>query len=79
MTTKYIEELIDEDEYIKQLKYKKRNELLHRNGSSILGKRKFAYSFGQEEYDTERYGQQISRNYFQSKIGHCVSEPATKK
>jgi hypothetical protein len=79
MTTKYIEELIDEDEYIKQLKYRSLHELVHINGSSILGKRKFDSSFGQEEYDTERYGQQISRNYFQSNIGHCVTEPARKK
>lgn len=79
MTTKYIEELIDEDEYIKRLKYRSIHELLHRNRSSILGKRNFASSFGQEEYDTERYGQQISRDYFQTNIGHCVTEPVIKK
>jgi hypothetical protein len=68
--TKYIEELIDDDAYAKELN---RRRILSLKIPSITGKRRtFDETFGQEEYDSERYGQQITADYFKNKVGHTV-------
>lgn len=39
---------------------------------SVLGKRKFGDSFNQSSYDDERYGQEISSDFFKTNMGHNV-------
>ena len=35
-------------------------------------KRTYDESFGPREYDSERYGQEIDVNFFQTNVGHAV-------
>jgi len=35
-------------------------------------KRTYEYSFGSRDYECERYGQEITAEYFETNIGHGV-------
>lgn len=45
-----------------------------KNNDSILGKRKLADAFGNEYGDQDRYGQEINDDFFNTNIGHGVSQ-----
>jgi hypothetical protein len=50
-------------------------ELSRRHDAEIannIKKRTYEESFGIREYDSERYGQEISNNFFQTNQGHAV-------
>lgn len=41
---------------------------------SILGKRKYQDAFDDDTFDDVRYGQHISSNFFETNVGHCVTQ-----
>lgn len=45
---------------------------------SILGKRKLEDAFGYGSHDTERYGQEISPDFFKTNYGHSVKVETIK-
>jgi hypothetical protein len=47
---------------------------LDANLSSILGKRNYNNTFGQDTYEDNRYGQHIDLKYFVNRIGHAVEQ-----
>ena len=52
---------------------KRRSNIIIGNIPSILGKRKLVDAFDQEIYkDKERYGQDISHDFFKDHVGHDV-------
>jgi len=57
-------------EFVKELSTK--HELLIITSADKTNKRTYEDSFGLREYDIERYGQEITADYFDTNIGHTV-------
>lgn len=68
--------------HIKIEEVKKRKHIIHRKRDhdfelvSILGKRKIDDVFGSGTNDSERYGQEISPDFFEKNVGHNVFCPS---
>ena len=61
----------DDDHYIsKNILYN--NSANNTNTKSQTKKRNYLESFGDRDYELERYGQEITSDFFQNNIGHGV-------
>jgi hypothetical protein len=52
----------------------KSNVPVNSNAPVESKKRNYAESFGERDYETERYGQEISPDFFATEYGHAVIE-----
>ena len=55
-----------------------RREVEELSRTHQIKKRGYVESFGERDYDSERYGQEIAEDFFSTNLGHCVIQATSK-